>query len=218
MVLGVILMALCVLYTGAVLIGWYLAKRGRLDFAQVVQTRRRFTDPLTRRFQQWCQTQKMQALRQQQWQRLRLLIFANNLGAVAFVGRTLYGIALAPAVYLTYRQGLTHGTFAAQPLMRPRGSLLQVAVLEFGVYLLATALGVNLVITPVVGGSVGDALGSLVAFYPVVAAALLCGAWLEVQVLRTRIPRGLQLPPDLNIETVRAKALEMTRRQSGGAA
>jgi hypothetical protein len=216
--LGVILAAVCALYTGALLIGWSLAKHGRLDFTRVIQDRRTFTDPLTRHFQQWSRQQKMAAIRQQQWPRLRLLIFTNNLGAVALVGRTLYGLALLPAVYFTYRQGLTQGALVAQPGMRPRGSFLCVAVLEFGAYLLATALGVNLVVTPVLGGAVGDAVGSLVTFYPVVAAALLCGAWLEVHVLRTRMPAGLQLPPDLDIEALRAKALDMIKRQSGGAA
>ena len=211
-------MAVCALYAGALLIGWHQAKRGRVDFTRVIQNRRTFADPLTRRFQQWSRKQKMEAIRQQQWGRLRLLILTNNLGAVAFVGRTLYGIALVPAVYVTYRQGLTHGALAAHSAIRPRGLFLNVAVLEFGAYLLATALGVNLVVTPVLGDAVRDAVRSLVTFYPVVAAALLCGAWLEVHVLRTRIPAGLRLPPDLDIEALRAKALEMIKRQSGGAA
>jgi hypothetical protein len=156
--------------------------------------------------------------REQQWTRLGLLIFVNNLGAVAFVGRTLYGIALVPAVYLAYRQGLSHGTFAAQSSMRPSGSLMRLAILEFGAYLRATALGVNLGITPLAGGTIREAITQLVVFYPVVAFALALGAWLEVKELRSRRPTGLQLPKDLNIEELRAKALELMKRRPGGAA
>lgn len=217
-VLGVTFLTVCLIYTGALLIGWRLAKRGRLDFTRVVRSRRALTDPLTRHFQQWCQREKMDSLRQKQWFRLWLLIFANNIVAVALVGRTLYGIALVPAVYFTYRQGIGHGTFLAQPSMRPRGFVLQVPLLEFGAYLSATALGVNLIITPLVGGTFMDALESLLAFYPAVAAALLFGAWLEVRVLRSWMPVGVQFPGDLNMEEMRAKALDMIKRQSGGAA
>jgi hypothetical protein len=217
-VLGVTLLTVCLLYTAALLIGWRLAKRGRLSVTQLIKDRRPFADPLTRRFQLCGQRKKMDALRQKQWFRLWLLICANNLGAVALVGRTLYGIALAPAVYLTYRQGLIHGTLFTQRSMRPRGALLGVAVLEFGAYLLATALGVNLVMTSIAGGAFSSALAALVVLYPVVAVALLLGAWLEVHAVRSRMPGGMQLPPDLNMDELRAKALDMIKRQSGGAA
>jgi hypothetical protein len=214
-VLGVTFLTVCFLYAAALLSGWRRAKHGRLDVTMLVQTRRAFIDPLTRRFQQWGQREKMNALRQKRWFRLWLLISANNLGAVAFVGRTLYGVALVPAVYFTYRQGLTHGTFLAQPSIRPRGEMLQVMVLEFGAYLLATALGVNLVMTPLTGGVFTDALASLLTFYPVVAAALLAGAWLEVRALRSQMPAGLQIPENLTVEELRAKAMEMIKRRSG---
>lgn len=217
MVLGITFLAVCLLYTGALITGWHLTKRERLHVTQIMRHRRWLADPLTRRFQQWGQREKMNALRQKQWSRLWLLIFANNLGAVAFVGRTLYGVTLVPAVYFTYRQGLSHGTLLALPSMRPRGDLLQVAVLEFGAYLLATALGANLVVTPVVGGAFTDAFGLLAAFYPVVAAALLVGAWLEVHAVRSRMPAGFEFQGDLNVEELRAKALDMMKRQSGGA-
>jgi hypothetical protein len=160
----------------------------------------------------------MDALRRREWFRLWLLIYANNFVAVALVGRTVYGIALVPAVYFTYRQGLGHGAFWAQPSMRPRGVLLQVALLEFGAYLSATALGMNLAITPLAGGTFIDALEALLAFYPAVAAALLFGAWLEVRALRSSMPAGFELPGDFNVEEMRAKALEVFKRQSGGAA
>lgn len=208
-VLGVILVAVCLLYAASFLIGWRLAKSGRLDLTRLMTSRRALVDPLTRRFQQWCQRKKMDALREQRWLRLGLLISANNLGAVALVGRTLYGVALAPAAYFTYRQGLSHAAVFARAPTRPPGALLSVAVLEFGSYLLATALGVNLVATPLAGGAFRDAVRSLVIFYPVVAMALLLGAWLEVHALRSRMPAGLQLPPDLEMDDIRAKALEM---------
>jgi len=182
-VFGVVLLAVCVLYVGAFLISWHLARHQRLDVTRIMRNRRAFADPLTRRFQQWCQTQKMEAVRQQQWSRLRALIFANHLVAAALVGRTLYGITIAPAVYFTYRQGVRQGTFAAQPSLRPRGSLLRVMVLELGAYLLVTALGVNLVMTPVVGGAFREAIGLLIVFYPVVAVVLLLVAWQEVNFL-----------------------------------
>jgi hypothetical protein len=96
--------------------------------------------------------------------------------------------------------------------------MLQVPLLEFGAYLSAAALGVNLVMTPLAGGTFVDALTSLLVFYPAVPAALLFGAWLEVRVLRAWIPGGLQFPGDPNVEAMRAKALDMIKGQSGGAA
>ena len=53
--------------------------------------------------------------------------------------------------YFTNRQGFTQGALVAQPPMRMTRPFAGVAVLEFGAYLLATALGVNVVITVVVG-------------------------------------------------------------------
>jgi hypothetical protein len=120
-------------------------------------------------------------------------------------------------VYLTYRQGLTHGTLAAQLSTRPPGVLLPVAVLEFGAYLLAPALGVNLAAAPVAGATFGDALSRLLVFYPVVGALLLSGALLEVNALRANVPAGFQLPEGVNVEQLRAKALEMMKRSSEGA-
>lgn len=220
MLFAVTFLAVCVFYASALLIGWYLAKRGRLDIHRVMQSRRDISDPVTRRFQKWSGAQKLAAIRQQQWGRLRLHIFANNLGAVAFVGCTLYAMALVPAVYRTYRQGLGHGTLAAHWLMlpghmRPSRALAPLAVLEFGSYLLATALGVNLVITLIVRGAVTEALAWLALLYPLIAAALLLGAWLEVNRLRSAMPAGVRLPEGLTMEELRAKALEMMKRHPG---
>ena len=212
----VTILAVCLLYGVSALVGRRLARDGRLDMATLVATRRTLTDPLTRRFQEWSRREKMNAIREQRWSRLQALILANNLGAVAFVGRTLYGIAVVPALYITWRQGLSHGVLAAQPSMRLRGQLLVVAGLEFGAYLLATALGVNLLVTPVTGGAVTDALRMLLVLYPVIALALLIGAWLEVRALRTRMPEGLRLPPGLSMDELRAKALDALSRRSGG--
>jgi len=218
MALALTLLTVCLLYTGAFLIGWSLATRDRLGTRHLMRPRRSFTDPLTRRFQHWCDRRKMDALRQRQWSRMWLLISANNLVAVALVGRTLYGITLVPAVYFTYRQGLSQGAFFAQPSLRPRGTFMGLAVLEFGAYLLATALGVNLVVGPAIGGTYTDAVRSIVLLYPVVAGAVLLSAWLEVRWVRSRIPVDLELPADLNLEEMRAKALEMMKKsQSLGA-
>lgn len=215
MVAGLTFLGVCLLYAGALLVGWSLARRGRLDVTQLMRQRRPLADPLTRRFQDWGRRQKMDALRRKQWHRLRVLIWANNLAAVAFVGRTLYGATLVLAVYLTYRQGLGHGAAFAQPALRPRGAFLRVMMLEFGSYLVATALGVNLVVTPMTGGALSEAIRPLLSLYPAIAAALLTGAWLEVREIRSRMPAGVELPPGLEMEALRARALEMIARHSG---
>ena len=214
MVLALTFSGVCLLYATAFLIGLHRARRRGMDVTQLGRDRRSLADPVTRRFQQWCQREKMDALRQKQWTRFGLLIFANNLGAVALVGRTLYGVAIVPAVYFTYRQGVNQGIVFAHVAMRPHGVLLAVLILEFGAYLLAAALGLNVIITPIVGGLFSDALWSLARFYPVIAAALCAGAWLEVHAVRSRLPGGFALPPDLDMEQLRTKALEAIRRHS----
>jgi len=209
--LGIIFVFVFLFYAGAFLIGWHLSTGGRLDLQRLIQSRRQLTDPLTTRFQRWHDRAKMNALRQGQWIRLWLVMSANNLFAVAFVSRTLYAVTLALPTYMTYRQGLVQGAFFARPSMRPSGLLIRVAVLEFGAYLLATALGVNLVVSFSLTGSLRSGLLSLILFYPVVAAAVLGGAWLEIQLLRAKMPAGFRIPENLNMEEIRAKALEMTK-------
>jgi hypothetical protein len=89
MVLGVTFLTVCLLYIAA---GHGLAACHARSAALrgSLQRRRSFGDSLTRRFQQWCQRKKMGD--------------TNNLGAVAFIGRRLYAIAVVFAVYLKYRQ------------------------------------------------------------------------------------------------------------------
>jgi hypothetical protein len=67
MLLAIILLTVCVLFAGALLTGWCLAKRGRLDTSQMIESRRAFTDLVTRRFQRWCEAHRMEAIRQQRW-------------------------------------------------------------------------------------------------------------------------------------------------------
>jgi hypothetical protein len=110
------------------------------------------------------------------------------------------------------RQGLTQGVLLAHPSIRPSGVFVRVAVLEFGSYLLASALALNLVASLVVGGFM-RALTTLGAWYWVIAIALMIGAWLEVRAVRDRLPQGLNIPQNVNPEELRAKALEMLRRQ-----
>jgi hypothetical protein len=161
-VLGLILLSVCILYASSLLIGWYLAKRGRLDAARLARSQRSLTDPLT------------------------------------------------------YRQGIHQGAAFRHPLTRPRGIFLAVMILEFAAYLVATALGVNLVVTPLFGGAFPDALRLLALLYLLVVGALLAGAWLEVYAIRSRMPAGFELPHDLDREKLRARALDMIVRQSKG--
>jgi hypothetical protein len=213
---GPTFLSVCLLYATTLLAGFILATRGRLDVVELARNQRTLSDPLTRRFQQWLQPQKMNAIRQKRWPRLCLLIFLNNFGAVAIIGRTLYSMAIVPAAYFTFRQGLSHGAAFAHPLTRPRGMFLAVLMLEFGAYLTATAAGLNFVISLVAGAAFADALRSLLRMSAIVAAALLVGAWLEVCALRTRMPDGFTLPQDLDREELRAKALELMARQLKG--
>lgn len=212
------LLAVCFIYAVAFVFGWRLTTTGRLDPSHFLQARRELSDPLTRRFQRWQGRTRMDAIRQRQWARLWLLIFANNLFAVALISRTLYGATLVLPLYLTWRQGIAQGALVARPSMRPGGALAGVGLLEFGAYFLATALGLNVVISFFEKASVQNAVRLLVLLYPIVAAAVSVGAWLEVRWVRAHMPETLQLPATLTVAELRAKALEMMKRQSNGAA
>ncbi len=213
--LGLIFLIICVLYLGSALAGWRLARSGRMDLGRLVRTRRSLTDPLTSRFQRWHDRVKTDRLRRKQWLGCWFLISANNLLAVAFVTRTLYGVSLVLPVYFTLRQGFAHGVLATQPAARPGGAWLGVAALEFVAYLLATALGVNVATAFLAGGSgaLPGALWNLVNFYPAIAAAVLAGAALEVRLLRSSMPENFRLPSDLDADEVKAQALEILQRQ-----
>ncbi len=213
--LGLIFLIICVLYLGSALAGWRLARSGRMDLGRLVRTQRSLTDPLTSRFQRWHDRVKIERLRRKQWVGCWFLISANNLLAVAFVTRTLYGVSLVLPVYLTLRQGIAHGVLATQPAARPGGAWLGVAALEFVAYLLATALGVNVGTAFLAGGSgaLPGALWNLVNFYPAIAAAVLAGAALEVRLLRSSMPENFRLPSDLDADEVKAQALEILQRK-----
>ena len=213
--LGLIFLIICVLYFGAAFAGWRLARSGRMDLGRLVRTQRSLIDPLTSRFQRWHDRVKIERLRRKQWVGCWFLISANNLLAVAFVTRTLYGVSLVLPVYFTLRQGFAHGVLATHPAARPGGTWLGVAALEFVAYLLATALGVNVAIAFLAGGSgaLAGALWNVVHFYPAIAAAVLAGAALEVRLLRSSMPENFRLPADLDPDQVKAQALEILQRQ-----
>lgn len=213
--LGLIFLIICVLYFGSGLVGWRLARSGRMDLGRLIRTQRSLTDPLTYRFQRWHDRVKTERLRRKQWVGCWFLISANNLLAVAFVTRTLYGVSLVLPVYFTLRQGFAHGVLATQPAARPSGAWLGVATLEYVTYLLATALGVNVAIAFLAGGSgaLAESLWNIVHFYPAIAAAVLAGATLEVRLLRSIMPENLQFPSDLDADEMKAQALEILQRQ-----
>ncbi len=207
--LGLIFLIICVLYFGSALAGWRLARSGRMNLGRLVRTQRSLTDPLTSRFQRWHDRVKTERLRRKQWLGCWFLISANNLLAVAFVTRTLYGVSLVLPVYLTLRQGFAHGVLATQPAARPGGAWLGVAALEFVPYLLATALGVNVAIAFLASGSgaLAGALWNVVYFYPAIAAAVLAGAALEVRLLRSSMPENLRLPSDFDADEPQVELL-----------
>jgi hypothetical protein len=211
MTLAVTFLAVCVTYLAAFGIGWYLSARGQLVPDQLFQARH-LVDPFTARFQRWHDKTKMNALRQKHWVQLGVLLAANNLCAVAFVSRTLYGVTLVLPAYFTYRQGFTQGALVARSSMRMPGPFVGVAVLEFGAYLLATVLGVNVVIAVAVGTSFVQAMQSLVIFYPIVVSAICAGAWLEVRWLRGQM-QEVSFPAEVNMEELRAKALDVIKRE-----
>lgn len=199
-------------YGAAFALGWYRSARGRIDPERLFRPSRRLADPLTARFQRWHDVEKMQAIRDKQWGRLCLLIFLNNLLAVAFVSRTLYGVTLVLPMYFTWRQGFSQGALIAQPAVPMSRPFMSMALLEFGGYLIATALGVNIPMAVFAGRPLAEALTSVLLGYPVVAVAIGAGAWLEVRFLRDRMPH-VSLPPDVDIEAMRAKAREIMKRQ-----
>ena len=86
------------------------------------------------------------------------------------------------------------------------------AVLEFGAYLLATALGVNVVIAVTVGTSFVQVMQSLLIFYPIVVSAICAGSWLEVRWLRGQM-QEVSFPAEVNMEELRAKALDVIKRE-----
>lgn len=216
MTLGIVFSSVCTLYGGSFLIGWRLAKAGRLDVQQLAETRRRLTDPVTSRFQRWHDEAKMNALREGRWTRMWLVISANNLFAVALVSRTLYAVTPVLPAYMTYRQGIVQGAICAMAPARLGRAFLRVAVLEFGAYLLATSLGLNVVVSLVATGSVRSAVMALLLLYPLVAVAVLAGTFLEIQPLRAKMPAGVRISENLNMEELRSSALEMMRHRPGG--
>jgi hypothetical protein len=64
----------------------------------------------------------------------------------------------------------------------------------------------------VVGISFVQAMQSLVVFYPIVVSAICAGAWLEVRWLRGQT-QDVGFPAEVNMEELRAKALEMIKRE-----
>jgi hypothetical protein len=215
MTLAFCLLAVCVLYAAAFAAGWHSAASGRLGPDKLLQPSRRLVDPITARFQQWHDVEKMQAIRQKRWPWLWLLITLNNLLAVAFVSRTLYGVTMILPAYFTWRQGFSQGALLSRPMMRPRGAMLGMFVLEFGTYLVATALGINVTIAVLAGQPIVTPLTALLVVYPFVAAAIGTGAWLEIRLLRDRM-QGVDLPPGVEMEALRAKAREMMKRRLAG--
>jgi hypothetical protein len=95
--------------------------------------------------------------------------------------------------------------------------MLAVTLLELGAHLLSTALGLNFTLTLMLGGKLDDAVRALVVVFPVVAVALLAAACLEVHMLRSQMPAGLHLPANVDLNQLRATAVEMIKRRSGGA-
>ena len=212
MTLAPVFIAVVLLYLAAFGIGWRTSARGRIDPERLFRAPRRLVDPLTARFQRWHDVEKMQAIREKRWGRLWLLISLNNLLAVAFVSRTLYGLTVVLPVYFTWQQGFNQGALVARPAAPMPRPFMGVAVLEFGAYLVATALGLNVPIGMLAGRAIAEPLTALLVFYPVVAAAIVAGAWLEVRLLRDRM-QHVSLPPDFDIDAMRAKAREMMKRQ-----
>ena len=96
--------------------------------------------------------------------------------------------------------------------MRMQLSFARLAVLEFGAYLIATALGINVVVAVLAGHPFVRAIQLLVLFYPLVIAAICAAAWLEVRALRDRM-QAVSLPEHVDMEALRAKALEMVKRE-----
>ncbi len=212
MTLAVTFLAVCLTYIGAFGTGWYFSRRGRLSPDRLFPVSRRIVDPFTARFQRWHDVAKMNAIHKKRWARLWLLISVNNLFAVALVSRTLYGVTLVLPAYFTCQQGFRHGALMARPSMRMVRPFISVFVLEFGAYLLATALGVNVVVGVLMGASMAQPMQSLVIFYPIVIAAICGGAWLEVRWLRDRVP-DVSSAGSLNMEELRSKALEMMKQE-----
>jgi hypothetical protein len=211
MTLAVALVGVVLVYLAAFAIGWRTSARGGLDPERLFRAPRRLVDPVTARFQRWHDAEKMQAVREKRWGRLWLLISLNNLLAVALVSRTLYGVTIVLPAYFTWRQGFNQGALIARSLA-PMNALMGVAVLEFGAYLVATALGVNIPLALLTGRPIAEPLTSLLVVYPAVAVSIVAGAWLEVRFLRDRMG-AVSLPPDVDVEAVRAKAREILKRQ-----
>jgi hypothetical protein len=92
---------------------------------------------------------------------------------------------------------------------------IRVAVLEFGAYLGATALGINFTMAVLLGTAVVQPVQSLLVFYPIVIVAICAGAWLEVDWLRERM-QDAAFPGSVNMEELRTKALEMMKREWTG--
>lgn len=207
------LLAVLLIYGVSLLTGFWLAKRGRIDMNWLVRTRRRLADPLTDRLGRWHDRVKLESLKQKRWLALWLTISFNNLVLVAGVSRFLYGFLLVPPLYVTMRSGLGHGILRAREVPIPRGAN-TIVFLEFGGYFLANALGVNAALQLWMGGISGFrviqyqcAIG-----FTVVAAMLLSASLLEVLALRDAATR-FHLPPNLDTNEVRARALKAMERK-----
>jgi len=176
--------------------GGFVAGRRR-DFVELAQSRRSFADPLTRRFQQWLSQRKMAALSRKQWSRFAAADFREQLcRGGAGIANSVCGNVQCCRLYLTYRQGLSQGAFQQAAI-----AAAAVGARVRRIYLLATAVG----LATLAGG------GWRPSVYCISLVALALASrelgW-RCERCRSRIRFGMEIPANVNIDELRAKALE----------
>lgn len=158
--------------------GFIFGKIKAVSLVQMSEIGKKLTDPLTIKLHNWSRQYKMACIKNGQWFMLFLLIFLNNLILAAFVTRILYGIIFIIPLFLTAWTGFAHGLLLSKPKGRTGISLM---FFEFGGYLLATVIGVEIGISILVTLIKGtELIINLPWAYPVLMILfLLSGAAIE---------------------------------------
>jgi len=205
------------LYGVSVLTGFILAKKDIINMEWFIKTRRTLIDPMTIQLRNWLDKYKTMSIKDKKWFRFWALIFVNNLLIVAFISRTVYGLLVVLPAYFTIRQGLSHGILLAKPISsKPKPKTTLISICEFGAYFLATAVGINFLLSFIIGSehlatSIVIALNDFFYAYPIIALLLILGAYLETTWIRTM--SGLEIPPDFDMEKAREQAMKMLQNK-----
>lgn len=123
------------------ILGFVLGKINKVSLTKLSQIGKNLADPITIKIHKWSRKYKMRAIKNQRWLILFLLIFLNNLLLAAFIIKIVYGIIFFIPLLLTAWEGFSHGVLFSKPKGRA-GIIL--TFFEFGGYLFATTIGVNM--------------------------------------------------------------------------